>query len=164
MTIWAIVFALLLGICIFVALPRGKAWQRAGAVAAYFLLIGVAFGGSADLLGRPKPMRLEWQAADEATVLAASLREGEAIFVWLQMGTAPSPRAYALPWSVAVAQKLQEAMEEGRTRGSEVQMWLPPSFGGDAGEPRIYALPQTPLPEKAYRGGVETVVHRPPGS
>jgi hypothetical protein len=65
------------------------------------LFLPTAYAGFAQLLALPKPVALEWwQAnAEEATVLAASLREDEAIYVWLQLKDVVEPRAYALPCS-----------------------------------------------------------------
>jgi hypothetical protein len=54
------------------------------AVAGVTLFLPAVYAGFAQLLALPK---LEWWQANasEATVLAASLREDEAIYVWLQL-------------------------------------------------------------------------------
>ncbi len=43
-------------------------------------------------------------ALAEATVIAASVREEEAIFLWLQIDGVDEPRAYTLPWSRRAAE------------------------------------------------------------
>jgi hypothetical protein len=150
MMIFALVFALLLGGFIFVVLPRGWFWQRTISAALFIVLIALVYGGSADLLGRPKPMRLEWRELGQAQVIGASMREGEAIHLWLQVDGEAEPRSYSLPWSMTQAQELQTAMQEGQAAGTEVRMVMPGDSGTDEREPKFYAKPQPPLPDKAY--------------
>jgi len=65
--------------------------------------------GPSSLLSRPKPLRLElWQEADKAKVLGATMREGEAIYVWLQFPGTDEPRAITLPWDMKMAQAAAE--------------------------------------------------------
>ena len=147
----AVTFALLLGTFIFLVLPRGRPWQRATSATLFLVLIVVVYGGSIELLSRPKPLRLElWQLADKAKVVGASMREGEAIYVWLQFPGSDEPRAYALPWDVKMAQQLQTATQEGQAKGTDVNMSKPFGSGLDDREPKFYAAPQEALPEKAY--------------
>jgi len=147
----AVAFALLLGTFIFLVLPRGRPWQRATSATLFLVLIVVVYGGSIELLSRPKPLRLElWQLADKAKVVGASMREGEAIYVWLQFPGSDEPRAYALPWDVKMAQQLQTATQEGQAKGTDVNMSKPFAPGLDDREPKFYAAPQEALPEKAY--------------
>ncbi len=154
-------FALLLGAFIFFVLPRGRVWQRATSATIFLVLIGVVYGGSIELLSRPKPLRLEWREATEAKVIGATMREGEAIYVWLEVPGADMPRAYALPWDLQMAQQLQEAMQEGQATGSDVQMSMPFDPGLDDRDPKFYAAPQQALPDKNYSGGNTFVFHQP---
>ena len=84
------------------------------AVAGVTLFLPAVYAGFAQLLALPKPVALEWWQANasEATVLAASLREDEAIYVWLQLQGVDEPRAYALPWQRDLAEQLQAAQRE----------------------------------------------------
>src|SRR5262245_66623964 len=107
----AVAFALLLGAFIFLVLPRGRLWQRATSATIFLVLIGVVYGGSIELLSRPKPLRLEWRDATEAKVLGATMREGEAVYVWLEVPGADMPRAYALPWDLPSAQHWPHATQ-----------------------------------------------------
>ena len=158
----AVAFALLLGTFIFLVLPRGRLWQRATSATLFLVLIAVVYGGSIELLSRPKPLRLElWQQADKAKVLGASMREGEAIYVWLQFPGVDEPRAYTLPWDMKMAQQLQNAMQEGQANGADVNMSKPFEAGLDDREPKFYATPQQALPDKNYSGG-DTLVFEPP--
>jgi hypothetical protein len=157
----AVAFALLLGTFIFLVLPRGRLWQRASSATLFLVLIAVVYGGSIELLSRPKPLRLElWQQADKAKVLGATMREGEAIYVWLQFPGADEPRAYILPWDMKMAQQLQNAMQEGQANGADVTMSKPFEAGLDDREPKFYATPQQALPDKNYSGG-DTLVFEP---
>ncbi len=150
MILGAILFALLLGAFVFLVLPSGSAWRRGASAAIFVLLVAIVFTGSLELLGRPKPLRLEWRDAREAEVVSASLREGQGIYVWLQFDGATEPRAYVLPWDIQMAQQLQTAMQQGQARGTQVKMTKPLSPGIDKREPKFYAAPQRALPAKAY--------------
>jgi len=160
----AIAFALLLGTFIFLVLPRGRQWQRAASTSLFLALIVVVYGGSLELLSRPKPLQLELrQQADKAKVVAATMHEGEAIYVWLEFPGSDEPRAYALPWNMQMAQQLQSAMQEGQANGTDVNMSKPFEAGLDDREPKFYATPQQALPEKNYGGGETFMFHQPSG-
>jgi hypothetical protein len=150
MIVSGLAFALLLGAFIFMVLPQARLWQRTASAALFVVLVAVVYGGSAELLGRPKPMRLEWRDAQHAQVLGASMRENEAIYVWLQAEGQSEPRAYRLPWSIQAAQQLQTAMQEGEANGTGVQMTMTGDNGLDPREPKFYATPQAALPDKNY--------------
>jgi uncharacterized SAM-binding protein YcdF (DUF218 family) len=117
MIVSAVFFALLLGAFVFLVLPRGRLWQRTASATVFVLLIALVYGGSIELLGRPKPVRLEWRDMEKAQVLGASMREDQAIYLWLQFDGAPEPKVYTLPWSLETAQNLQNAMQEGEAQG-----------------------------------------------
>ena len=114
------------------------------------LFLPLAYAGFAQLLALPKPVALEWwQAnAEEATVLAASMREDEAIYLWLQLKNVPEPRAYTLPWHRELAEQLQAAQREAEESQTQVQMRLPFENSLDELEPKFYAMPQPQLPPK----------------
>jgi hypothetical protein len=150
MIISAAIFALLLGAFIFLVLPHGRLWQRATSATLFLVLIGVVYAGSVELLSRPKPLRLEWRDAAQAKVIGATMREGEAIYLWLEVPGTNEPRAYALPWDTQMAQQVQTAMQDGQANGTAVQISMPFEAGLDNREPKIYAAPQPALPKKAY--------------
>jgi pilus assembly protein CpaC len=61
--------------------PR-KLWVKVVAIVAAAAFLPVAYGGLAELLGRPKPMSLEWAGRDlnDAAVLGVQMRDGDAMF------------------------------------------------------------------------------------
>jgi len=129
--------------------PRPLA-LRAAAVALAGALMATGYAGFAELLGRPKPADLEWAARNtpEATVLASEMREGEAIYLWLQLENAGEPRAYVLPWSTDAARQLHEAQGRAEDTGTEVRMRSPFTDADEGGERMFYAAPQPALPPK----------------
>lgn len=129
--------------------PR-RLWLKITAIAITGLLSASAYASYADLLSKPKPVSLEWaqRQIGEATVLAASLRENEAIYLWLEFEGAKSPRAYALPWSQEAAEQLQKAMREAEEQGSGVQMTTPFETDREPTEMMFHATPQQALPQK----------------
>lgn len=114
------------------------------------LFLPLAYAATLSLLSQPKPVHLEWwhAHADEATVLGSSLREGQGIFLWLQMADLSEPRSYVLPWDRELAQQLQDALRAAEENGSAVQMRLPFEPTLDNRDPKFYALPQPALPPK----------------
>ncbi|MDH3229663.1 MAG: hypothetical protein OEN55_07725 [Alphaproteobacteria bacterium] len=126
---------------------------RAGAVVLAGALMLTGYAGFAELLGRPKPTSLEWAArnASEATVLAADMREGEAIYLWLQLEDIQEPRAYVLPWSLAAARQLHRAQGRAEETGTAVRMRGPFRDADEGGERMFYVAPQPPLPPKLIR-------------
>jgi hypothetical protein len=146
-----VLVAALLG-AIAIRAPRALA-LRAGAVVLAGALMATGYAGFAELMGRPKPASLEWAArnASEATVLAADMREGEAIYLWLRLDETPEPRAYVLPWSLAAARQLYRAQGEAEESGTAVRMRGPFIDADEGGERMFYAEPQPPLPAKLVR-------------
>ncbi len=115
------------------------------------LLLPVAYLSLTELLGRAKPVRLEWShtAIADANVLAAHLREGEAIYLWLQADGTSAPRAYVLPWDLDVARQLYAAQQSAQARGAPVRMRRMGSSQPDGkAEPMFYAAPQPRPPSK----------------
>ena len=114
------------------------------------LLMAGGYIGLMEILGRPKPMQVAWTAekAEETTVIAAHFIEGEAIYLWLESGDAPVPRAYVLPWSMENAKQLNEATRQAEAEGTVVQMRKQSRAENESDEPLFYARPQAPLPDK----------------
>ncbi len=121
------------------------------AVPALFLpLLWLATG---EILGRAKPVQLEWWRArvESVTVIASHLREGEGIYLWLLLPGGEEPRAYVLPWRQQLAEDLVEASREARENGTAVIMRLPFEPSLDDRPPVFHALPQPALPPKEWR-------------
>jgi len=142
--------------------PRNY-WMKACAVATATLLFGAGYSSLVAMLSLPKPVGFEWahRHLPDATVLAASIREGEAIYLWLGMAGVAEPRAYVLPWDRRVAEQLQSTMDEAEANGSGVRMTTPFEPSQDAREPKFYAMPQPAPPAKDY-GAAPPLVYEPP--
>lgn len=120
------------------------------ALALVTLFLPSVYLSYADLLSRPKPASLEWwkRSAEEATVLGSKLREGESIYLWLQVAGTDEPRSYVLPWQQELAKQLYGAQREAEANGTKVRMRTP--FRKQPNEQRrvFYAEPQPSLPPK----------------
>jgi hypothetical protein len=129
--------------------PR-RLWIKGAAIGTAALFMPAVYASFAHLLSLPKPVALEWWQghAEQATVLGATMREEEAIFLWLQLPGIPEPRAYALPWNRDLAEQLQAAQREAESNRTQVQMRLPFESSLDDREPKFYAMPQPQLPPK----------------
>ncbi len=123
---------------------------KAVAVAAAVGMMPLGYAAMAALLSRPKPVKLEWwlNGANEATVLGSTMREGQGIYIYLQLDSTSEPRSYVLPWDRQLAEELQQALQEAEDNQSAVQMRLPFEPSYDDREPKFYALPQPALPPK----------------
>jgi hypothetical protein len=123
---------------------------RAAAFGLAVLFVPLSYASFASLLSKPKPVALEWIQANtqEASVLGSSIREGEAIYIWLQMPGVDEPRAYTLPWNRSIANQLQEARRKAEEQGTGLGMRLPFEHSWDKQEPKFYPLPQPAMPPK----------------
>ncbi len=123
---------------------------RVAALVVTALYLPFAWASLVDLLSRPKPLSLEWASEKmaDATVVASVMREGEAIFIWLQLPDTPEPRAYALPWDEQRARELHEANREAEASNSQVRMRESDGQPLDEREGLFYAAPQPPPPPK----------------
>lgn len=129
--------------------PR-RLWIKLAALASAACFLPVAYAGLSELLGRPKPVELQWSAGghDAATVLAARLREDEAIYLWLAYEGQDEPRSYVLPWDDATARELHSAQGEAQKTGLELRARLPLDADLLEDEPLFYAEPQRAPPPK----------------
>jgi hypothetical protein len=144
--------------------PR-RLMVRVGAVALTALFLPAAWAAMSDLMSRPKPVAFEWwhEAEDEATVLSSQLREGDGVYLWLQISGAVEPRSYRLPWDRKVAEELEKARAEAEKNGMPLVMRLPFERTYDKRERKFYAMPQPALPDKPYRKEEEPVLYQRSG-
>ena len=130
---------------------RRRLAVRAGAVVALLVLVGINYFALVDLLGLPKPMKhssMEDLEGD-SVVLAASIDEGLAIYLWLRHPDIRQPRYYRLPWDQDAAIALKKAMDQSMRNNSTVMM--NPNYESSLEtnkEPLFYILPQDRLPLK----------------
>lgn len=121
-----LVFIALLGVIALLATIAIWSQRRLGirttAVVLTALFIPIGYVGVTELLSQPKPMHHEWfkRHVDEATLLGVSVREGEAIYLWLRLDDSLEPRYYVLPWQQQLAEKLQFVVDEAIQEGAAV--------------------------------------------
>lgn len=131
--------------------PRAP-WVRFAALATTILIIPLAFLQLAELLARPKPVEFEWFRGDvqQAQVLAASLDEGRAIYLWLRLEGDNEPRAYKLPWRQEDAQKLEDMLDNAMRNNSTVVLREPfiRKFSEDLGDLNANIVPPPLPPQK----------------
>ena len=138
---------------------------RVGAVALATLFLPTAWAAMSDLMSRPKPIDFEWwhQAEGEATVLSSQLREGDGVYLWLQISGAVEPRSYRLPWDRKLAEDLEKARAEAEKNGTSMMMRMPFERTYDKRDRKFYAMPQPALPDKPNRKGEEPAFYQRPG-
>lgn len=133
--------------------PRAL-WLKVGAIATAGVLMVAIYLGLNGMMSRPKPMSLEWYraSAEDANVIAATMIEGEAIYLWLRVPQDSEPRSYRMPWSEEAARQLAEAQHAAESNGREVMMRKPFQSMQGAERPIFYPEPQPPLPAKQADG------------
>lgn len=146
---------LVLGLAILAVQAPGVLSRKVTALGLAVALLPMGYLAFSELLGRAKPMALEWWLAEtaEATVLGSLLREDESIHLWLLLDDADAPRGFVLPWDQALAEALHQALEAAGRNGTGVRMRLPFERSWDSREPQIYALPPPALPIKPPAAG-----------
>lgn len=145
----------------------GLRWARTATarvvmVILFAMLLPLGYTAPAALLGRAKPVSLEWihSTVPEAKVLSATFVEGKAIFLTLLWNE--EPNLYQLAWDPRMAEQLQDAMRDADRQGTQPMMRLPFERSWDQQEPRFYALPQPKDPDKTPPGGGHGMeFHRP---
>ena len=147
-------FALSLGLATVLASiciwsPR-VVWLKVSALVIALLFLPVTYVSVVELLSRPKPIALEWQRPDfsEAKVLAADMREGESIYLWLRMPGIEEPRFYVLPWDQELAKQLHGARRDANAQGTAVHVRNLFRTNRDPQQPMFYAMPQPAQPPK----------------
>ena len=135
----------LLGIYCLLVLPTAG-WRRYAAPVALGLLYADLLFCGVQALGRPKPGWFELPGQDEARLVAYSLDEGHAIYLWLQPRESAEPVAYQIPWQEQQASAIYEASRQGKATGQPV---IVQGFNSrHPGEFKAYAQPVKPLPLK----------------
>lgn len=110
-------------------------WLRAGS---YVCLVAALIGLWWVSLGAPRPAMF---GVPEGTVVAYSLDEPRAIYVWLQRPGAKTPVAIALPWHEGDAAALHRAAAEAKARGAPLK--VSGRRGSGNGIPALH--PTTPM-------------------
>lgn len=144
--------------------PRALA-PKVAALCLAVLMVPTAYAGLATLLSKPKPVALEWMKGRdlEATVLGAVIREGEGIYLWLQIDGNAEPRYYKLPWDQKLALQLQQAMRDADKKQNGLRMRDPYEPSWDRRKPKFYARPHPAPPPKEMPDGDAPMIYRHPG-
>lgn len=129
--------------------PR-KFWVKVVGFMTILAFLVFGFTSMAELLGLPKPIKLEWfkKSTPEAKVLWAKIVEGKEILLLLEVPKKPKPEYYTMPYDFEFAKQLQKALEEGKKHGTVPRVRLPFEWSWENREPKFYALPQPALPPK----------------
>ncbi len=110
-----------------------------------------------ELLSRPKPKELELfnRNAKEVTLLHVSWLEEEAIYILIEIEELAEPRLYKFPWNAEMAQKFDEAIEQGRENGENVKISNPFTSDTEAKKTLVYTSPAKPMePKEAPKPGI----------
>jgi len=160
--LFAALVALAAALALLAVWSRRRLAVRIGAVALMAVVASVAYLALVDLLSRPKPAGLAFaeRGVARAEVLAAALREGRGIYLWLKLPGVAEPRYYVMPWRQEVAEALQEAMREAERNGAGLAVERPfEDTLENRRAQRFHALPQPKLPDKPR--GTYQEYHRP---
>ena len=161
----ALVAAALAGLAIWA--PR-RTGVRIAALVVLTLFLPVVYVQSVELLSKPKPMSFEWyhRHVDGAQLLGVSLDEGRAIYLWLRLDGSLEPRAYSLPWSLAIAERLEDAVDEAVRRGAIIIIRKPffresleelGELNVDIQPPPVGPLKKPPLPPQIFNPRQERI-------
>lgn len=130
---------------------RKKLWVRAGAVLLLVALVSLNYNAMMSLLGYPLPIEDFTFDSEEgdSVVLAASIDEGVAIYLWLRHPGERAPRYYKMGWDLNAAKALKSAMDQSSRDGSGVMMRPGFEESLEIGRKKLfYALPHERLPLK----------------
>ena len=146
--------------------PR-KFWVKVWGTILAISLGFVGYFGFADLLSRPKPIKLELlkRETQETRVLGAKILEGQGIFLLLEIPGLAEPRYYVLPWNRDLAQELQREMGRAHREGRPLMLKSPFDFehSWDKREKKFYLPPQPAAPPKGEAPeGPQILNHTPP--
>lgn len=134
--------------------PR-RTWVRFAAVGVVMLFIPIAYVQLVELLSKPKPMEFAWfeRNRSQAMVLGIDFDEGKSIFLWLRLQDETEPRYFVIPWSLPLAERLQEGLEDAVKKNSILVIKNPFIKPGpdDWGDLNVEIKPPPPPPMKKPR-------------
>lgn len=129
-----------------IALRRASSAGVRILVLALFAGLGTAAAvGGERILGNARPVGLDMvRGRDEARVVYAHAVRGVGIFLLVSPGEIPV--YYRLPWQEGTAKQLRDALEEAERGQATLMFRFEPSL--ERREPRFYAMPPPPMPDK----------------
>lgn len=133
-------------------------WRKVLALAMFVGLVGIGYAAMISLLGRPKPIAFERfhgqinTKGGGAIVIARTVVEKKAIYIWVKADGASEPIAYKLPWSLETAKQLEKASREAQANGTRIRLREGKEKSSLKSGWVFYAPPPLALPAKS-RGG-----------
>ena len=111
---------------------RVVAWRKLVMFAFMLVMSGAMLLTS---LGTPKPVALQYPRV-HGTMLAYSLDEGRAIYVWVRPDDSAVPMSFRLAWSQQTAAKIEQAAQRGAAEHRAIKVSVGHGFGmGGTGTP-----------------------------
>ncbi len=142
----------LAGLLVAIAIwARRSIGPRVASIALLFAFVLVGYVSLVSLLGRPQPIEYaSFEDSEEhATVIAASIEEGNAIYLWLRVPGTSQPRYYRMDWDHEVATSLKRAIDQSLRNNTSIQLELEYESSLETRQmPQFYNLPQPRLPVK----------------
>ncbi|MXZ81380.1 MAG: hypothetical protein F4Z15_08505 [Gammaproteobacteria bacterium] len=130
---------------------RRKIGPRAAAVMVLLLLVLAGYFSLENLLGRPQHFShaVSDRPQEDSTVLAASLDEDNAIYLWIRHPGTSQPRYYRMEWDHDAAISLKRAIDQSLRDNSSIMIDLEYEPSLEVREmPQFYNLPPPRLPRK----------------
>jgi len=128
---------------------------RVAALVVTALFIPLSYVLFVEFLSQPKPKAFEWfeRNVEEAEILGVSLKEGEAIYMWLRLDGAVEPRYYVFPWSLKLAERLEDEVDNAINRNSKLVIKNPfeRRLGEALGDLNLQIVPPPLMPLKRPR-------------
>ncbi len=120
-------------------------WRTPLSAMVFALVMLISGSTLLETLARPKPIQLEWREMNDRQIHWYQLKEGEAIYLIIDIdGT---PRYYILPWNPKQAEQLTRARRRQMEQGGQILFGDPlsTSLGPD---PIFHLAPPPPPPLK----------------
>lgn len=123
-------------------------------VALFIAMLPVSYVAYSDLIGRPKPIAVEWVRSniEEAKVIGYVLLEDQGIYLYLGIPGDKEPMSYKLPWDTKTAEKIQKAGEAARKQDTDLMVrnpfGIPYEKSLEERERMFYPRPQPKSPDK----------------
>lgn len=143
--IWFGFLAILMALLsFFIFFPRFR-------IAFLVVILVFSFASVTEILGVSKPSRLEWRRPDKVAIISYYFVEGKYIYLWVMMNGRPA--AYAFPWNIKMAQRIQRAFRRAKNTGNRGVL-AKNLFGEHKGDkhndmkPRFIPVPRNSMPRK----------------
>ena len=107
--------------------------------------IVLTFVSTIMLLGKPQPLL----APSDAEIVSYSFVEGKAIYLWLREDGTAEPLYVSLPWSLPLAQQVQQSFRQAQANGyGQGEGRTGVRLNSEQGEYVAHPLPPRPMPPK----------------